>query len=1218
MYKRQAWSSAATYTITYAAVNDAPTSSGGAPGTEPNEDATYTFTTTEAHWGYSDVESTAMHTVDITTLPSTGTLRYSSSDVTEGQDITAGNLGGLTYVPVGDANGAITFTFKVYDGAAWSSAATYTITYAAVNDAPTSAAATVSSTEDTLKTYAAGNFAFTDVDSGDSITRIKITVLESTGDLECQNKNGGSGGWEDCVADDYVAAGTDLRLTPASDSTADVTFSFMVHDGTTYSAAAYVLTTTHSAVNDAPTTAGDTATVTEDDTGYDGWTADSDWGYSDTEGTEMVKILIVTTVGTGTLAVDADSGNDCDSGEEVVAGTTTVNDEDLDDLEFCPAANNVAQQTFTFKVHDGNSYSGVGTMTITMTAQNDAPSAGATADQGVYEDVAYSFNTATSTDIDGDDMAITCLERNNAGDATSALPAWIGVTDNGDGTATIAGTAAQANVDASDDSDSTYNVICTTTDDGAGTLTDTDVFVITLTAINDAPYLSGDTGGGAVDAGSLLEGAALSITLTATDEEGTEVTFAEGTTCPDWVTVANNGGASTGSLSADASEITDARVGDHTCDITMSDGTSTTLDTYTITITGVNDEPTLSATGIGTGDFTEDGSDLSLFSSAAAADSDATVTQTYLKIIVTVTNIADTSEYLVIDGSDCLLGTAATCVANTATNSGAAVVTVADSTSTVTWTADAGGISEAAMETLINALAYTNTDQSPTDVADRVVTITTLQDSGGTDNSGDDSVTVALASTVNVIAVDDDPTITNSDNTGAVTENSGGNTGDTLVAADVDGDSLTWSCTGCTDAGATQTLEGTYGDWVLTEATGAWTWTIDDADSDTQALDPEDTPTDTLTAVVSDGGGTTASITVTVTVTGANDAPTSSAGTESGTEDNAYTYAVGDFAYTDVDGDDSALVSITITVVESSGTLEKSTDGSSYSDVAADDVILNANIQYLRLTPASNAVADITFSYKVSDSDTASANAYVMTTSFAAVNDAPTVANAQDDQAVNEDATLDYTFAADVFTDVECTACTYTSTQTDGSDLPSWLTFTAGTRNYGGTPLNANVGTLNVRTTCSDGAASVNDDFDIVISNTNDAPTAAANTVTVNEDATHTFAESEFGYADVDVGDALGQVRLQAATAGTLWVDTDGNGAVNGDEAAVADNDVVDDDDITKLKWSPAANANGASYGTFSFEVYDGTAYSASGYTMTLTVTAVNDAPTSSGGAPGT
>ena len=128
-YDGAAWqTNAATYTITYAAVNDAPTSSGGAPGTEPNEDATYTFTTTEAHWGYSDVESTAMHTVDITSLPGTGTLMYGGSAVNAGADIVTANLGGLTYVPVANANGAITFTFKTYDGTAWqANAATYTL-----------------------------------------------------------------------------------------------------------------------------------------------------------------------------------------------------------------------------------------------------------------------------------------------------------------------------------------------------------------------------------------------------------------------------------------------------------------------------------------------------------------------------------------------------------------------------------------------------------------------------------------------------------------------------------------------------------------------------------------------------------------------------------------------------------------------------------------------------------------------------------------------------------------------------------------------------------------------------------------------------------------------------------------------------------------------------------------------------------------------------------
>ena len=170
-------------------------------------------------------------------------------------------------------------------------------------------------------------------------------------------------------------------------------------------------------------------------------------------------------------------------------------------------------------------------------------------------------------------------------------------------------------------------------------------------------------------------------------------------------------------------------------------GGDTVQSSYTITVTEVNDEPTLAATGV-TGTFTEGGSNLALFNSADAVDSDSQAVQTFEEIVITVTNVADTTESLVIDGSSCALGTAATCVANTATNSGAAVVTVSGSTSTVTWTADAGGISEAAMETLINALAYTNSDDSHSTANNRIVTITTLQDNGGTAGAGDNSVTV--------------------------------------------------------------------------------------------------------------------------------------------------------------------------------------------------------------------------------------------------------------------------------------------------------------------------------------------------------------------------------------------------------------------------------------------------------------------------------------------
>jgi len=623
-----------TVAITVAAVNDPPTSAGDTATV--TEDQAYASWTASTDWGYSDTESSAMTQIKLASLPSNGVLTDDDEDACGAGTacavddvIVLAKLDDLFYTTTLNSVASDSFTFYVYDGAAWStSTATMAISVTPVNDAPTVANAQDNQAvnEDAALSYQFNSNVFTDVDSGDSCTYTSTTTAGAA-----------LPSWLTFTANTRTYSGTpangdvgtvNVRTTCTDDGNSAVNDDFDI-----------VVSNT----NDAPSNAGDTATVAED-TAYVSWTASSDWGYSDVDsGDAMTAVKLITLPSQGTLTDDDE--NACASqGTAACEANDVILLANLDDLFYTGSSNYNGQDTFTYQVYDGEEYSDTGTMTITITAANDAPSAGATADQTVYEDVAYSFATATSTDVDNDDLTITCLERNNAGSATSALPGWIAVSDGGSGSATISGTPASANLLGSDDSDSTYNVICTTTDDGAGTLTATDVFVITLTAVNDAPYLSGDTGGGAVDAGSVLEGAALSITLTATDEEGTEVTFAEGTTCPDWVTVTNTGGASTGTLTADASEITDARVGDHTCDITMSDTVSTTLDTYTITITGVNDEPTLTASGIGTGDFTEDGSNLALFTSAAAADSDATVTQTYLKIIVTVTNVADTSE----------------------------------------------------------------------------------------------------------------------------------------------------------------------------------------------------------------------------------------------------------------------------------------------------------------------------------------------------------------------------------------------------------------------------------------------------------------------------------------------------------------------------------------------------------------------------------------------
>jgi hypothetical protein len=98
------------------------------------------------------------------------------------------------------------------------------------------------------------------------------------------------------------------------------------------------------------------------------------------------------------------------------------------------------------------------------------------------------------------------------------------------------------------------------------------------------------------------------------------------------------------------------------------------------------------------------------------------------------------------------------------------------------------------------------------------------------------------------------------------------------------------------------------------------------------------------------------------------------------------------------------------------------------------------------------------------------------------INEAPTVANVIPDQPADENIPFSFQFASNTFADVDAgTVLTYSATQGDDSPLPAWITFTAATRTFSGTPLLADVGTLSVKVTASDGALSVSDTFDIVI-----------------------------------------------------------------------------------------------------------------------------------------
>ena len=116
---------------------------------------------------------------------------------------------------------------------------------------------------------------------------------------------------------------------------------------------------------------------------------------------------------------------------------------------------------------------------------------------------------------------------------------------------------------------------------------------------------------------------------------------------------------------------------------------------------------------------------------------------------------------------------------------------------------------------------------------------------------------------------------------------------------------------------------------------------------------------------------------------------------------------------------------------------------------------------------------------------------------------------------------------------------------------------------------------------------------------TNTAPTAANKTVTTGEDTAYTFTADDFGFDDDDAGATLASVTIVTVpAAGTLALD--GTAVMADDVVTTAQ---IDGDMLT---FTPARDAHGDPYTTFTFTVNDGTDDSASAYTMTIDVT---DAP---------
>ena len=148
------------------------------------------------------------------------------------------------------------------------------------------------------------------------------------------------------------------------------------------------------------------------------------------------------------------------------------------------------------------------------------------------------------------------------------------------------------------------------------------------------------------------------------------------------------------------------------------------------------------------------------------------------------------------------------------------------------------------------------------------------------------------------------------------------------------------------------------------------------------------------------------------------------------------------------------------------------------------------------------------------------------------VNDVPVVANAIADQATTEDTVFSFTVPADAFADVDAgDSLSYTTTLADGSALPSWLTFDAATRTFGGTPGNSDVGNVSLKITATDLAGSgVSSLFTVAVTNVNDAPTVLHSIPprTTLEDTLFSYTLPDNVFVDVDTGDSLAYSATRA------------------------------------------------------------------------------------------
>jgi hypothetical protein len=348
----------------------------------------------------------------------------------------------------------------------------------------------------------------------------------------------------------------------------------------------------------------------------------------------------------------------------------------------------------------------------------------------------------------------------------------------------------------------------------------------------------------------------------------------------------------------------------------------------------------------------------------------------------------------------------------------------------------------------------------------------------------------------------------------------------------------------------------------------------------------------------------TQNATVSITVNTVIDLPSVSGITVSANEDQPVLFTQAHFtdAFTDVDG---TLSKIRVETLPANGLLKLNG-----TNITVNQEIASASLSQITFEPNSNWFGNTSFTWNGSDGEAYATQNATVSITVNTVNDLPSVSGIT--VSANEDQPVLFTQAhfTDAFTDVDGTlskirvetlpangllklnGTNITINQEIASASLSQITFEPNSNWFGNTSFTWNG---------SDGEAyaTQNATVSITVNTVNDQPVLQGIVLSTNEDVVLPFTESNFTNAFSDIESSLSKIKI---------VTLPTNGTIKLGGTAIAENTEVSVGNLSTLTYTPTENWNGTD--AFAWNGSDGTDYAIANASVTITVIAVNDAPT--------